>query len=95
MKNSIRSLVHACVLLLVFATLCASVAQAQTVNASLGGIVSDASGARITGASVTLVNDASHDSRKTTTNNQGVSVPGGSYGCLHPHCQASRFQRID
>lgn len=83
MKNSIRSLFYACVLLVVFATLCSSVALAQTVNASLGGIVSDASGARITGANVTLVNDASHDSRKTTTNSQGVfqfqAVPTGAY----------------
>ena len=68
---------------MVFAALCSSAAQAQTVNASLGGIVSDASGARITGANVTIVNDASHDSRKTTTNNQGVfqfqAVPTGAY----------------
>jgi hypothetical protein len=83
MKNSIRSLIHACVLLVVFATLGFGVAQAQTVNASLGGIVSDASGARITSANVTLVNDSSHDVRKTTTNNQGVfqfqAVPTGAY----------------
>ena len=63
--------------------LSARLAGAQTVNASLGGIVSDATGARLNGASVTLLNDKSHDERKSRTNSKGVfqfnAVPTGTY----------------
>ncbi len=56
---------------------------AQTVNASLGGIVSDPTGARLPGVSLTLKNQSSGDTRQTKTNRQGVfqfnAVPTGTY----------------
>lgn len=83
MKPSMRSLLLQAVILLLGATMCLRPAQAQTVNASLSGIVSDQNGARLVSASVTLVNEATRDTRKTKTNGDGVyefqSVPPGTY----------------
>lgn len=81
MKSIIRSVVWAAVLVLFLGTCRQGLA--QTVNASLGGIVSDQEGARIQGASVLLVNQRSKDARKATTNGEGVfqinAVPTGAY----------------
>lgn len=83
MKPSMRSLLLQAVILLLGATMCLRPAQAQTVNASLSGIVSDQNGARLVSASVTLVNEVTQDTRKTKSNGDGVyefeSVPPGTY----------------
>jgi len=68
---------------LVFAALLLKPAHAQTTNASLGGIVSDSTGARLPGVSVKLINESSRDTRQTKTNREGVfqfsAVPTGTY----------------
>ena len=83
MRLSIRLLLLQVVTLLLGVGLYLSPAAAQTVNGSLGGLVSDATGARVAGATVTLVNEASLDTRKTKTNGEGVyqfsSVPPGVF----------------
>ena len=68
---------------------------AQTVNAALGGIVSDQEGARVPGASVELQNERNKDIRKTTTNSEGVfqfiAVPTGSYSLT---VQSQGFRKL-
>ncbi len=61
----------------------AGAAAAQSIFGSLTGIVSDASGAVVPDAKVTLTNEASGDTRRTATNAEGyfsiVSIPTGTY----------------
>src|SRR5262249_55172281 len=53
----------------------ASVALAQTTgSATLRGIVKDENGALLTGASVTVINEATKAERKATTNREGIYV---------------------
>ncbi len=69
----------------VFAFLCAMVADlpAQSINATLTGVVSDPSDALIADAAVRLKDQSSGSMRETKTNNQGyytfASVPVGTY----------------
>src|SRR5215470_11528286 len=57
--------------------------RAQSIYATLTGVVSDASEAVIPGAKVTITNTASGDVRRTTTNGDGyytfASLPVGAY----------------
>src|SRR4051812_26719237 len=63
--------------------LVASVASAQSIFATLTGTVADASDAVIPNVNVTLTNESTRGSRKTTTNAEGSStfsaVRAGSY----------------
>ena len=58
-------------------------AGAQTLTGQLSGTVTDSSGGVLPGATVTLVNDLSNDSRTTVTNESGnfvfAAVPPGTY----------------
>ena len=62
---------------------CAGAAGAQTLTGQLSGTVTDSSGGVLPGATVTLVNDLSNDSRTTVTNESGnfvfAAVPPGTY----------------
>src|SRR5579875_1753209 len=55
----------------------------QSTTASLGGTVTDASGAVVPGANIVLTNEASHDQRTSQSNGAGVfsfsAVPTGDY----------------
>ncbi len=66
-----------------FAVVCAMgavTALAQTAgNATVRGRVADAQGGSITGASVQLINEATNDVRKTTTDKQGMYVFAGVF----------------
>src|SRR5262249_30062760 len=79
LKKSLFGVLLACLLLsaLVFG---------QSIFGTLTGTVSDASGAVIPKANVTMTNEGSGDIRKTVTNNDGYftisSVPAGSYTVL-------------
>ena len=61
----------------------ASFVRAQSPNGTISGVVFDPTGAIITGADITAVNDATRVLYSTTTNNDGVYVlpnlPPGSY----------------
>ncbi len=63
--------------------LCAQFAAAQTVTGAISGTVLDASGNAIAGATVTLVNERTNDSRVLTTNESGdfrfTAVQPGTY----------------
>lgn len=89
MRFSIRSLVFTGLIVMLGAAICLQPAAGQTVNASLGGIVSDATGARVAGAAVTLLNEASKDTRKSKTNGEGVyqfsAIPAGTYTVTIEH----------
>src|ERR1700726_2489022 len=68
-------------LLLVFALLAAS-ASAQTIRSSIGGTVTDVSRQPLTGAAVTLTDDATNEKRSEVTNARGeflipTLTPGG------------------
>lgn len=69
--------------LFVFAFLGQPPALAQTTSSTLTGTVFDASGAVVPGATVTLKNEASGDTRSTTTNGEGyftfAAVPPATY----------------
>jgi hypothetical protein len=56
---------------------------AQTESATLSGVVADAEGARIPGATIVLSLNNSHDTRKTVSNDEGVynfaALPPGTY----------------
>lgn len=60
-----------------------AIVQAQTTNATLSGLVVDASGARVPGARVTLTNQQTKDVRTTVTNKSGAysfsAVSTGTY----------------
>jgi hypothetical protein len=62
---------------------CAGPAGAQTLTGQLSGTVTDSSGGVLPGATATLVNDLSNDSRTTVTNESGnfvfAAVPPGTY----------------
>ena len=62
---------------------CAGAAGAQNLTGQLSGTVTDSSGGVLPGATVTLVNDLSNDSRTTVTNESGnfvfAAVPPGTY----------------
>src|SRR5258708_22514713 len=68
--------------LLVLALL-TSAAAAQTITGTVGGIVTDANGAAIPGATVTLVGEQKGDTRTLTTNDSGrftfTAVQPGNY----------------
>ncbi|MGD0832288.1 MAG: carboxypeptidase-like regulatory domain-containing protein, partial [Terracidiphilus sp.] len=89
MRFSIRLLVLTGLVLLLGVVPCLRQAAGQTVNASLGGIVSDATGARVAGATVTLLNEASKDTRKSKTNGEGIyqfsAIPAGIYSVKIEH----------
>src|SRR6478672_5312268 len=51
-----------------------------TGSATLRGSVRDENGAVVTKSSVTLINEATRDERKTTTNNEGLYV----FSSVHP-----------
>jgi hypothetical protein len=61
--------------------LCARFAEAQTVTGAISGTVVDASGNAVVGATVTLINERTSDSRTLTTNESGnfrftAALPG-------------------
>jgi hypothetical protein len=89
MRFSMRSLILTGLIVLLGAAICLQPAAGQTVNASLGGIVSDATGARVAGAAVTLLNEASKDTRKSKSNAEGVyqfsAIPTGTYTVTIEH----------
>ena len=62
---------------------CAGAAGAQNLTGQLSGTVTDSSGGVLPGATATLVNDLSNDSRTTVTNESGnfvfAAVPPGTY----------------
>jgi len=69
---------------------------AQNVTGTLTGIVSDATGAVVPGASVIMKNEASGDIRKTVSNGEGffsiTAVQPGSYQVL---VEAKGFQKYE
>src|SRR5690242_11557401 len=75
-----RFLQLGCLLLLVASF---TALHAQSISATLTGVVSDASDAVVPGAKITLKNVGSGDVRRTVTNNDGyftfASVPVGGY----------------
>jgi Carboxypeptidase regulatory-like domain/TonB-dependent Receptor Plug Domain len=84
MKTFLRLLLLRAALLVTLVMFCASAnSWAQTENASLSGIVADATGARIPGATIVLRNSRTHAERHTTSSGTGtfefISVPSGTY----------------
>ncbi len=70
---------------------------AQGTTATLGGTVTDASGAVIPGAQIVLTNEASHDRRTSQSNGAGVfsfsAVPTGDYDIQIGASGFSTFQQ--
>ena len=71
------------VLCILLAAVLAVAAHAQSISATLTGVVSDASEAVVPNAKVTITNATSGDVRRTITNNDGyftfASLPSGTY----------------
>jgi hypothetical protein len=69
--------------IVVVLSLMAPAGKAQTVSAMLTGTVTDATGAVVPKANVTMTNEASGDVRRTVSNNDGfftfAAIPPGSY----------------
>ncbi len=76
--------------------LASGAAYAQTLTGSLSGTVADSSGGVLPGATVTLVNELSADTRNSVTNDQGnfvfAAVPAGTYSVK---VELSGFQSIE
>jgi len=88
---------HRVLLLLVVGLALATVAAyGQVTTSTLTGIVSDASGAVVPKANITLTNVATRDQRRSITNDSGyfsfVSVLGGDYALT---VEAPGFQKIE
>ena len=70
-------------ILTVISLLWARPGAAQSINASVSGVIVDTDGARIPGAQISLVNQDSRSARRTVTDGAGVfdisGVPTGSY----------------
>src|SRR5215469_13028641 len=68
---------------LVVFLLCAALAFSQGSTATLGGSITDPTGAAVPGADVTLTNTATGAALKTTSNERGdyafAQIPGGQY----------------
>ena len=81
MRHRSRSLARLLTVLILLASW-AGTARAQT-QGGIGGLVTDSSGAALSGADVTVTNKATHATRKTTTNKEGLyafpSLPPGVY----------------
>ena len=77
--------------------LCAQFVAAQTVTGAISGTVLDASGNAISGATVTLVNERTNDSRVLTTNESGdfrfTAVLPGTYTIKVEQRGFSAFER--
>jgi hypothetical protein len=82
-RTSAATLTLLAALLLVVSCAFQPVVSAQTTSATLTGTVLDASGASVADANVTLKNEASGDTRVTTSNSDGyftfASVPPAMY----------------
>lgn len=72
---------------------------AQTISATLSGLVGDQTGAVIPGATVTLINQASNDKRSTTSNAVGyfsfTAVPAATYSILVQSAGFNNFEEKD
>jgi hypothetical protein len=83
-------------LLLIFGLASTPLNAQVTGSATLRGTVKDENGAVVTKANVTLINEATRDERKTTTNNEGIyvfsSVHPGSYILV---VDASGFKKLE
>ena len=80
MRNWIRRIPW---LLIPVLALSFSIAKAQQITGTLSGIAADQTDARVPGASVTFVNDASGDKRDSKTDSSGyfsvTALPPGTY----------------
>ncbi len=78
-----RSILCSCAFLLAFFLLAAPHAGAQSTGGRIRGTVTDASGGAVSGAKVTLINEATNATREVTSSNTGeylfLEVPVGSY----------------
>ena len=84
---SLKIKVHSAVIVvLAFFVALSGTARAQSIFGTITGTVSDATGAVVPDASVSLTNKASGDVRRSTSNNDGYfsfsSVPAGQYDLL-------------
>ncbi len=87
--------VFVAVVLAAFLVLCAVPAHAQSMNASVSGVIVDASGARIPGAGISLVNQASKSARTTVSSGDGVfNISGVSPGSYALTITAKTFERF-
>src|SRR5215813_4891712 len=67
---------------------------AQDVTATISGFVTDSAGAAVSGANVTVVNFATGEQRKTTTDESGqYTVPGLAIGTYTVFIEATGFKK--
>ena len=72
------------------------VAAAQTVTGSIAGLVTDASGGALVGATVTLVNEKTGESRNVNTNEEGrFSFAALQPGVYTVRVEQAGFQRYE
>jgi len=95
-----KILVRMCLFPLLIVAVLSWVATAQVDRSSLGGTVTDPSGGRISGATVTAIQSATGLERKTETSSQGTymldSLPIGRYDVTFskPGFSQARFEQV-
>lgn len=84
-----------CALLLGFFAACVPQMASAQENAEVTGSVTDPTGAVIPGATVTLINNATGDTKNTTTNSAGLyNFPGLNHGTYTLKVQAQGFKQF-
>jgi len=83
MKETLRARLGAAALAALLLVVCSQPAASQILYGSLTGNVTDPSGAAVVGATVTITETATNQTRTTTTNDAGIynfpTIPGGTY----------------
>ncbi len=71
LKNRCRAFLLSKLIAMVLAILVAPLVSAQTITGSISGVVTDANGGVVAGATVTLVNEQTNEKRSAATNEDG------------------------
>ena len=83
MTKTWRARLGAAVVAAFLLAVCSQPAASQILYGSLTGNVTDPSGAAVVGATVTITQTATNQTRTTTTNDAGIynfpTIPGGTY----------------
>ncbi len=96
-SSRFRSLVRTCLPLVLLAVVCVPLLAQMTVTGTITGEVTDPSGAAVSGANITLVSNATRESRAAVTGADGsfrfLAVPPEAYTLRVEHAGFKNYER--